>query len=86
MGSRAVIVLCRDEAAAQRRFGVQDEGIGIVYTRTGRRFFTDAALEQAFLARLHQAATVSRFWETLDADWFCPVSYTHLDVYKRQRL
>ncbi|MCC9000146.1 MAG: polynucleotide kinase-phosphatase [Candidatus Contendobacter sp.] len=70
MGSRAVIVLCRDEAAAQRRFGVQDEGIGIVYTRTGRRFFNDGALEQAFLSRLHQAATVSRFWEALDADWF----------------
>jgi protein phosphatase len=71
MGSRAVIVLCRDEATARRRFGIEDDGIGIVYTRTGRRFFSDAALEHSFLTRLHQAATVSRFWETLDADWFC---------------
>ncbi len=41
MGSRAVLIVCRDEAAATRRFGVQDEGLGICYTRTGRRFFDD---------------------------------------------
>jgi protein phosphatase len=44
MGSRAVTIVCRDEAAARSRFGVVDEGIGICYTRTGRRFFTDPAL------------------------------------------
>src|SRR5207253_1461382 len=27
MGSRAVVIVCRDEAAAQERFGVLDEGI-----------------------------------------------------------
>jgi protein phosphatase len=37
MGSRAVVIICRDEQAARRRFGVTGEGIGIVYTRTGRR-------------------------------------------------
>src|SRR5690606_3815619 len=35
MGSRAVVIVCRDEDAARRRFGVVGEGIGIVYTRTG---------------------------------------------------
>src|SRR5207247_3191599 len=41
MGSRAVVIVCRDEDAARRRFGVVGEGIGICYTRTGRRYFDD---------------------------------------------
>jgi polynucleotide kinase-phosphatase len=49
MGSRAVVVVCRDEEAARRRFGVTGEGIGIVTTRTGRRFFGDASVGQALL-------------------------------------
>ena len=36
MGSRAVVILCKDAEVARRRFGVADEGIGIIYTRTGR--------------------------------------------------
>ncbi|MCU0495096.1 MAG: polynucleotide kinase-phosphatase [Chloroflexaceae bacterium] len=69
MGSRAVVVLCRDEEAARQHFGVVDEGIGIVYTRTGRRFFTDAALEGAFLARLRDGATEAGLWEELNSPW-----------------
>ena len=38
MGSRAIAVLTRDEASAARRFGVEDGGCGVVYTRTGRKF------------------------------------------------
>src|SRR5207245_10260240 len=33
MGSRAVVILCRDEEAAQQRFGIVEHEIGIVYTR-----------------------------------------------------
>jgi len=33
MGSRAVVVICRDEDVARRRFGVVGEGIGACYTR-----------------------------------------------------
>src|SRR6185295_11062974 len=69
MGSRAVAVVCRDEAAALRRFGVAGEGIGIVYTRTGRRFFDDPALEQALLARVRDAATRADLWQELHSDW-----------------
>ena len=50
MGSRAVVVLCKDEAVSQKRFGVVQASLGTVYTRTGRRFFTDEALEHQFLA------------------------------------
>src|SRR6202008_3337656 len=41
MGSRQVVVEGRDETAAVSRFGVQGEGRGIIYPRTGRRFFAD---------------------------------------------
>src|SRR5882672_6229899 len=45
MGSRAVVIVCKDEESATKRFGVVNEGIGICYTRTGRRFFNDHNLE-----------------------------------------
>ncbi|HEV3048679.1 MAG TPA: polynucleotide kinase-phosphatase, partial [Longimicrobium sp.] len=63
MGSRAVVVVCRDEEAARRRFGVGDEGTGIVYTRTGRRFFDDAGLEAQALGILRDAMTEAGFWK-----------------------
>jgi protein phosphatase len=71
MGSRAVVVVCRDEDVARRRFGVIDEGIGIVYTRTGRRFFDDSALEQRLLALVRDALTAAGFWEAQETDWVC---------------
>jgi len=43
MGSRAVIVLCRDEDASRKHFGIRGEGVGTIYTRTGRRFFNERA-------------------------------------------
>jgi protein phosphatase len=49
MGSRAVVVLCRHESVSQRRFGVVAASLGAIYTRTGRRFFNDEAVESAFL-------------------------------------
>ena len=55
MGSRAVVVVCRDERTARERFGVDTGESGIVYTRTGRRFFNDADLERRFLDRVRAA-------------------------------
>ena len=71
MGSRAVVVVCRDEATAKARFGVDGEGTGIIYTRTGRRFFSDCELERAVLNRLISALTSAGFWERFQSDWFC---------------
>jgi len=71
MGSRAVVVVCRDEDAARLRFGVVGEGTGICYTRTGRRFFDDPAVEKEFLARLQQAVSAAGLWEELETDWLC---------------
>lgn len=69
MGSRAIVVVCRDEAVARRRFGVVDEGFGICYTRTGRRFFDDGRLETAFLERVRGAAGSVGLFEELATDW-----------------
>lgn len=71
MGSRAVIVLCRDEAIARRRFGAGPGELGCVYTRTGRRFFAEERLERALLDRLAVAVERSRLWERLESGWVC---------------
>jgi protein phosphatase len=70
MGSRAVVIACRDEQAAKERFGIVGEA-GVVPTRTGRRFFTDAELEVAFLARFRAAIDASGFWTRFDTGWAC---------------
>jgi len=71
MGSRAVVVLCRDEEVTRRRFGVVGEGIGICYTRTGRRFFDDANFEKEVLHRVCATLTGGGFWEKFKTDWVC---------------
>ena len=71
MGSRAVVIVCRDEDAARRRFGVVGEGIGICYTRTGRRFFDDTKTEKEFLETVRDAVSRAGFWEQFQSDWIC---------------
>ena len=71
MGSRAVIVLCKDTETAATRFKVQDGSFGIIYTRTGRQFFEDSETERALLTRLQTVLTASHFWRDFDSDWVC---------------
>lgn len=71
MGSRAVVVVCRDAEAAAKRFGVTTGEAGVCYTRTGRRFFDDAALEEALLSRVRAAMDASGLWDELSTDWAC---------------
>src|SRR5262245_35794048 len=71
MGSRAVVIVCQDEQAARERFGVTEGEVGIVYTRTGRRFFNEPALEAQFLDRVRSALTAANFWSELDTKWVC---------------
>lgn len=68
MGSRAVVVLCRDEKVSQRRFGVVTPALGSIYTRTGRRFFNNDAMEAALLERLRDAAEKANLWVHLNTD------------------
>jgi protein phosphatase len=94
MGSRAVVIACRDQAAAARQFGVTgsvaavgfgagaaarpgagsaggDEGggRGAIYTRTGRAFFADLAVERELLGRVIAAIDGAGLWTELDTDW-----------------
>lgn len=66
MGSRAVLLVCRDASVAPARFGV--EGPGAVYTRTGRGFFDDARAA-SLLDRVRAAAEKAGLWEELDTGW-----------------
>jgi protein phosphatase len=71
MGSRAIVIICRDEETARKRFGIVEDGFGICYTRTGRRFFEDRGIESEFLSRIRTAADTARVWEEFDTDWMC---------------
>ncbi len=71
MGSRAIVVICRDEDAARERFGVLGGESGIVYTRTGRRFFDEPDVEAQFLERLRRALTSTGFWDDFQTSWAC---------------
>ncbi|HEX4592588.1 MAG TPA: polynucleotide kinase-phosphatase [Gemmataceae bacterium] len=71
MGSRAVVVACRDESTARERFGVTEGDAGIVVTRTGRRFFNDPTVERQFLDRVRAALTAADLWAALDTTWVC---------------
>ncbi|HAG12773.1 MAG TPA: polynucleotide kinase-phosphatase [Ruminococcus sp.] len=71
MGSRAVIVLCNSPDTARKRFGITDGTSGIIYTRTGRRFFDDADTEASLLDRLDAVLTQNGFWNDFATDWVC---------------
>ncbi len=71
MGSRAVVIVCRDRDAAIKRFGVVEDEIGVCYTRTGRRFFSEDKLEREFLDRVQWAVTAAGLWDELKTDWLC---------------
>lgn len=71
MGSRAIVVVCRDPETAKKRFGIADDTLGICYTRTGRPFFDDVAVENALLEHVKAAVDKASYWETLQTDWIC---------------
>jgi protein phosphatase len=71
MGSRAIVIICRDRDSSLRRFGIAEDEIGVCYTRTGRRFFSDATLEHEFLDRVRAAADTTGIWDELKTDWLC---------------
>jgi protein phosphatase len=71
MGSRAVIVLCKDEEATRKRFGILNEGIGACYTRTGRPFFENKELEQELLMRILKSIEKAGLWDRFETDWAC---------------
>jgi protein phosphatase len=71
MGSRAILIICKDVETVRTRFGIETEGIGVCYTRTGRNFFTDSELEVQFIDRVNKALTNADFWSRFNTDWAC---------------
>jgi protein phosphatase len=71
MGSRAVVIVGKNDEALRKRFGVKNDGTGIVYTRTGRPFFDDCVMQEELLASVRSAFDKSGLWETFDTDWAC---------------
>ncbi|WP_079063662.1 polynucleotide kinase-phosphatase, partial [Peterkaempfera griseoplana] len=69
MGSRAVVLLCRDAAAAEKRFGVADGTAGALWTRTGRAFLDDEEVSGRILDRLRRAAEETGLFAELGSDW-----------------
>jgi protein phosphatase len=69
MGSRAVLVVCRDGAVAARRFDVADGRSGVGYTRTGRPLFADRSREAELVARVREALDRAGLWDELATDW-----------------
>ncbi|MEK7270249.1 MAG: polynucleotide kinase-phosphatase [Planctomycetota bacterium] len=69
MGSRAVVVACRDAEAARKRFGVEGDAAGACVTRTGRPFFDDASLEAGLVDRVRAALSKAGAWEALATEW-----------------
>ena len=71
MGSRAIVIVCQDAEVVRTRFGIREPGIGICYTRTGRRFFDDLPMEAALVHRVKVALDATGFWERFNTDWAC---------------
>ncbi len=69
MGSRAIAVVCREPSVARARFGIESAAGGVIYTRTGRPFFTDPTLEAQFLERIRAGVTAAGLWGELGTEW-----------------
>lgn len=71
MGSRAVAIVGRDAAVARQRFGVDESQAGVIFTRTGRRFFPRSDQECELLNLIGAAMTEAGLWDELRTDWVC---------------
>jgi protein phosphatase len=79
MGSRAVLLACRDDETARARFGVPDGMPGAVYTRTGRPFFgpgrrpagkqSPSATARQLLDAVRAGIGAAGLWDELGTGW-----------------
>jgi len=69
MGSRAVVLVCRDAETARKRFGVGSGPTGALYTRTGRPFFDDESATEEILGRVRTAIGEAGLWAELETEW-----------------
>ncbi len=70
MGSRAIVVVCKNEETGRKRFQIKNNDSGCIYTRTGRPFFNND-VERLMLQSVRTALDKVGFWKTFQSDWFC---------------
>jgi protein phosphatase len=89
MGSRAIVVVCRDADIARVRFGADGE-TGAIYTRTGRPFLNTPADTEAALSRVRSAVESAGLWDELCTGWLVldcellPWSAKAMELIRRQ--
>jgi protein phosphatase len=90
MGSRAIVIACRDPSVARHRFGIESDESGVIYTRTGRPFLDDPDDNAEALARVRGACNAAGIWERLKTDWvlldceLMPWSAKAIELIRRQ--
>ena len=90
MGSRAIVVVCRDTDVARERFGVEGGETGAIYTRTGRPFLGSQGDTEAALSRVRGAVDAAGLWDELATGWLVldcellPWSAKALELIRRQ--
>lgn len=71
MAQKLIVIICKDTNVVKTRFGVDEDRIGICYTRTGRNFFSDTEIESQVLKKVHSAVEKANLWDKLNTDWIC---------------
>ena len=90
MGSRAIVVICRDADTARERFNVDSGETGAIYTRTGRPFLDSPSDTEEALSRVRAAIDAAGLWSELDTGWLVldcelmPWSAKAIDLIRRQ--
>jgi polynucleotide kinase-phosphatase len=90
MGSRAILVVCKNSDVPYKRFKIQSSTCGVIYTRTGRPFFEDPRLENEVINLIQKSLAEIGFWEKFNSDWVCldaeimPWSFKALELLKSQ--
>ncbi len=90
MGSRAIVIVCRDAGVARERFGLDSGETGAIYTRTGRPFLDGREETETALRRVRDAADAAELWGELRTDWLAldcelmPWSAKAIELIKRQ--
>ncbi|WP_032407313.1 polynucleotide kinase-phosphatase [Rhodococcoides fascians] len=68
MGSRVVVVVCRDADTARAKFDAPDGVLGTAYTRTGRPVF-DETVTGVLIAGVADALEGAGVWDELSSHW-----------------
>lgn len=90
MGSRAILVICKNQETVEKRFGMMTNELGKCFTRTGRNFFNNRKLEKDFIEKIHGVLSQGKFWEKFNTNWVCldaellPWSFKALPLIKNQ--